>query len=319
MNAVDRLIERTVATKNPTVVGLDPDLAKIPRCYKKGVTATADPREAVASVIFAFNRDVIDTVAPYVPAVKPQMAFYEAYGHYGVKAFEDTVAYAKEKGFVVIEDAKRNDIGNTAKAYADGHLGTVELLDGTRAPSVNADFLTVTPYLGSESLRPFLSACVTYHKGVFILVKTSNSSSGEIQNAVTSQGVTVSRDLAQYVASQAESCLGHYGYSSIGAVVGATYPREAAALRALMPRSYFLVPGYGAQGGDAQDILPCFNPDGLGAIVNSSRGLLYTHVTDAEREACTREEYLSRVREEVRKMQTALYTALKSAYPNMVY
>ena len=319
MNVADRLIERTIATKNPTVVGLDPDIAKIPRCYKKDVASTADPREAAAEVILAFNRDIIDTVAPYVPAVKPQMVFYEKYGSYGVAALEKTVAYAKAQGLVVIEDAKRNDIGNTAKAYADGHLGLVECVDGSCVPSIDADFLTVTPYLGSDSLMPFVDACVAHNKGIFVLVKTSNAGSCEIQDVVTNQEITISQSVAAYVAAQAERLVGQHGYSPIGAVVGATYPEEAVTLRKLMPRSYFLVPGYGAQGGGAQDIVPCFNSDGLGAVVNSSRGLLYTHMQDAEREACTRKEYLSRVREEGRKMQAALYASLKSAYPNMAY
>lgn len=318
MNAIDGLIKNTIRTKNPTVVGLDPDLNKIPACYKR-VSASSDPRAAVAEVVLAFNRDIIDTVAPYVPAVKPQIAFYEKYGYHGVWAFEETVSYAKEKGLMVIEDGKRNDIGNTANAYAEGHLGTVDLLNGNRQASIDADFLTVSPYLGSESLAPFVSVCREYGKGIFVLVKTSNRSSGEIQDVVTDQGITVSEIVAKYVADQAESYVGDYGYSSIGAVVGATYPREAESLRALMPHSYFLVPGYGAQGGGAEDVVPCFKADGLGAIVNSSRGILYSHMTDAEREACTREEYLTRVKTEVQRMQSRLYSALKQKYPSMLY
>lgn len=319
MNVVDKLIAGTIRTKNPTVIGLDPDLGKIPACYKRTVDSHADPRAAVVNVIFDFNRDVIDTVAPYVPAVKPQMAFYEKYGSHGVAAFEKTVAYAKEKGLVVIEDAKRNDIGNTAKAYAEGHLGTVELPNGSRIPSIDADFLTVTPFLGSESLKPFVDVCRENGKGIFILVKTSNTSSGEIQDVVTEGGATVSQRIATCVAEEAEGYVGAHGYSPIGAVVGATYPEEAAILRQLMPKSYFLVPGYGAQGGGAQDVLSCFHPDGLGAVVNSSRAILYTHMSDPEREACTREMYLYRVKAEAQKMQKALYQALKSAYPHMLY
>ena len=319
MNVVDRLIEGILTKKNPTVVGLDPDFSMIPSCYKTITASDGNPRAAVAEVFLAFNRDIIDTVAPYVPAVKPQMAFYEAYGHYGVKAFEDTVAYAKEKGLVVIEDAKRNDIGNTAKAYADGHLGTVRLMNGSRAPSIDADFLTVTPYLGSESLEPFVNTCSQYGKGIFILVKTSNPTSGQIQDVLTERGLTVSQQIAEYVAGKASAAIGRHGYSSIGAVVGATYPSEAVALRQLMPKSYFLVPGYGAQGGGPQDVLPCFNPDGLGAIVNSSRGILYSHTTGAEREVCTKEAYLARVRVETQTMRRALYDALKAQYPAMIY
>ncbi len=319
MNTVDMLIENTVKTKNPTVVGLDPDIRKIPMCYKKSVKESSNKLEAVADAIFRFNRDIIDTVAELVPAVKPQMAFYEKYGSYGVAALEKTVAYAKSKGLVVIEDAKRNDIGNTAKAYADGHLGEVELLDGSYSPSVDADFITVTPFLGSESLYPFVHVCVKHNKGIFVLVKTSNESSGEIQDVINKDGLTVSQSIARYVSVQSKKSLGAYGYSSIGAVVGATYPEEAATLRKMMPESYFLVPGYGAQGGDAKDILPCFNPDGLGAIVNSSRGILYDHMSDEKRASCTREEYLQSVKNATLQMKNEIYNALKNNCPFMTY
>ena len=318
MNTVDRLIENTLKTKNPSVVGLDPDITKIPSCYKTGIQSQ-NPLEAVAEVIFSFNCDIIDTVYDLVPAVKLQMAFYEKYGSHGVGAFEKTVGYAKSKGLVVIEDAKRNDIGNTAKAYADGHLGTVELLDGTRTPTFDADFLTVTPFLGSESLNPFIDACKKHGKGIFILVKTSNISSGEIQDVMTADGSTVSESIAKYVAEQAETFVGRHGYSSVGAVIGATYPEEALILRRIMPKSYFLVPGYGAQGGDAADIVPCFNNDGLGAIVNSSRGILYTHMSDEERTHCRREEYLANVRKVALKMREDIYSILKKNCTDMAY
>lgn len=318
MNITDKLCAKIIKTKNPSVIGLDPDISKIPECYKNNGKSKS-PFEAVGDVLFEFSRDIIDTVSELVPAVKPQMAFYEKYGSYGFSAFEKTVAYAKTKGLVVIEDAKRNDIGNTAKAYADGHLGRVELLDGSYAPSIDADFLTVTPFLGSESLEPFIDVCVKNNKGIFILVKTSNTSSGEIQDVVTSEGITISQSIARYVSDHADTFIGKYGYSSIGAVAGATYSEEAVSLRKLMPRSYFLVPGYGAQGGDAKDILPCFNEDGLGAIVNSSRGILYTHMSDRQRESCSRQEYLSSVRKSTITMRDELYTSLKKEYANMIY
>lgn len=318
MNVVDKLIENTIRTKNPSVIGLDPDIGKIPACYKVNAKSN-NPFEAVANVIYEFNRDVIDTVADLVPAVKPQMAFYEKYGSCGVAAFEKTVAYAKSKGLVVVEDAKRNDIGNTAQAYADGHLGCVELLDGSRTPSIDADFLTVTPFLGSESLHPFIEVCKKNSKGIFVLVKTSNTSSGEIQDIVASDGMTISQSIAKYVSERADTFTGEHEYSSIGAVVGATYPEEAVSLRKLMPKSYFLVPGYGAQGGGAKDILPCFNEDGLGAIVNSSRGILYTHMTNEERAQCSRQEYLLSVRTATLQMQEDIYSVLKNEYRQMIY
>ena len=318
MNVVDQLIDGILKTKNPSVVGLDPDLRKIPECYKKDLPGR-HPLEDVAEVFFRLNIDLIDTVAGIVPAVKPQMAFYEKYGSYGVAAFEKTVAYAKEKGLVVIEDAKRNDIGNTARAYAEGHLGKVELTDGRRISVVDADFLTVTPFLGNEGLHPFLAVCEEMGKGIFVLARTSNPGAGEIQDAVTEAGLTVSQSLAEEIARGGVSCVGHYGYSAIGAVVGATYPKEALDLRRRMPRSFFLVPGYGAQGGGAEDALPCFNPDGLGAVVNSSRGILYSHMSDAARKSCTREEYLASVKNAVLAMRRDLYTCLKARYPSMRY
>lgn len=318
MNVVDKLIERTIQTKNPSVIGLDPDIHKIPACYKKSHN-DANPLSAVANAIYEFNCDIIDTISELVPAVKPQMAFYEKYGSYGVAAFEKTVAYAKSKGLVVIEDAKRNDIGNTANAYADGHLGEVETLCGSYTPAFNVDFLTVTPFLGSESINPFVDVCRKNERGIFVLVKTSNTSSGEIQDVIAKDGLTVSQNIATYVAKHSDSCIGKYGYSSIGAVVGATYPEEAVSLRKIMPKSYFLVPGYGVQGGDSKDILPCFNADGLGAIINSSRGILYTHMSDDERNSCTREAYLNSVRNAVIEMQKDIYTTLKQYLTNMIY
>ena len=311
MKSIDLLINSIIEKKNPTVVGLDPDLKLFPLCYKNNCDKKSNPFEIVADAIFDFNKDIIDTVYDLVPAVKPQIAFYEKYGSYGIKAFENTVKYAKSKGLIVITDAKRNDIGNTAKAYADAHLGTVELIDGSTAPSFDSDFLTVSPFLGSESLAPFIDVCKEYDKGVFVLVKTSNKTSGEIQDVITEKGISVSQSLAEYVFKNADSCIGRYGYSSIGAVVGATYPDEARILRKMMPNSYFLVPGYGAQGGGADEIVHCFNPDGLGAIVNSSRAVLFTHLSDKERNLCSKSEYLNSVRKAVERMKCDIYNVLK--------
>ena len=181
------------------------------------------------------------------------------------------------------------------------------------------DFLTVTPFLGSESLNPFINVCKKNKKGIFVLVKTSNTSSGEIQDVITKDELTVSQSIATYVAKHSDSCVGKYDYSSIGAVVGATYPEEAVSLRKIMHKNYFLVPGYGAQGGDSKDILPCFNIDGLGAIINSSRGILYTHMSDDERNSCTRETYLNSVRNAVIEMQKDIYATLKQYLTNMIY
>jgi orotidine-5'-phosphate decarboxylase len=318
MSIVDKLIENTIKTKNPAVIGLDPDLAKIPNCYKKYYNSGNSLKD-VAEVIFLFNKDIIDTISSLVPAVKPQMAFYEKYGSYGIVAFEKTVEYAKKMGLVVIEDGKRNDIGNTARAYAEGHLGTVTTLTGEKTAVFDVDFLTVSPFLGSESLLPFIDICAEHDKGIFVLIKTSNSSAGEIQDVVNINGETISQMLTKFIAKKSNMNIGKYNYSAIGAVVGATYPDDAKRLRDLMPNNYFLVPGYGAQGGNASDILPCFNDDGLGAIVNSSRGILYDHMTKTERESCSKEEYLKSVVKATLKMQDEIYTSLKKQYPKMIY
>ena len=247
------------------------------------------------------------------------MAFYEMYGHNGIKAFEDTVRYAKEKGLVVIEDGKRNDIGNTAKAYADGHLGMVDLGNGARIPSLDVDFLTVSPFLGSDSLAPFIDVCKEHNKGLFILVKTSNPGSGEIQDVAASGGLSISRIIAKYVAENAEEMIGAQGYSPIGAVVGATYPEEAMVLRRDMPNSILLVPGYGAQGADARDIVHCFNPDGYGAIVNASRSVLYAYEQKSARETCTREMYQQSVTAAVATMRQDICAALADHCGNLDY
>jgi len=309
---IDRLIDGIIACKNPSVVGLDPVLSKIPACYKTSINSVSD-------IFIEFGKDIVDTVAPYVPAIKPQMAFYEAFGSSGVYAFERTVSYAKKKGLIVIEDAKRNDIGNTAKAYADGHLGKVYMSDGTSASVYDVDFLTVSPFLGSESLRPFVDVCKTYQKGIFVLIKTSNTGSGEIQDQRNKDGQSISEMLACNLEKIAITHVGKFGYSAIGAVVGATYPQDAKVLRALMPHSIFLVPGYGSQGANACDVMPCFDNYGLGAIVNSSRGILYTHMADYEREHCTRKEYLKNVENAVIEMQQSLYHSLRKCKNKMLY
>lgn len=319
MNIIDNLIQETIRKKNPTVVGLDPDFKKIPKCYKELIESNGDEREQVSNIIYQFNRDIIDTVHTLVPAVKPQIAFYEKYGAPGILAFEKTVQYAHSKNLIVIEDGKRNDIGNTALAYAQAHLGVVEVLSGKSVPSIDVDFLTVTPFLGSDSIKPFIDICINNNKGIFILVKTSNFGSGEIQDIQDNSGNTVSQLLAKNVSSYAKMFTGKTGYSSIGAVVGATYPEEAKILRKIMPISYFLVPGYGAQGGNASDILPCFNEDGLGAIVNSSRGLLYSHMSETVLNTCTKKEYLESVFNATKAMQQEIYNMLKSNCSKMSY
>jgi len=208
-----------------------------------------------------------------------------------LKAFEETVKYAKQNGLVVIEDGKRNDIGSTAKAYADGHLGVVKTIDGKSVSSTNVDYLTVSPYLGSDGLKPFVEVCQEYGKEIFILVKTSNPSSGELQDKCVESGKTIYEEIAYYVNDIAQKMLGESGYSSIGAIVGATYPIQAEKLRKIMKNSIFLVPGYGAQGGTGSDVVTSFNDDGLGAIVNSSRDIIYAYSKSKYKELFSKEEF----------------------------
>jgi len=300
---IDQLVEAIRQKKNPCIAGIDPEWSRLPECYQVHNGSQAD-------ALLQWAKDVIDAVADIVPAVKPQMAFFEVFGWEGLRVHQQVVRYAHYRGLLVIDDSKRNDIGNTAKAYAYAHLA--------KNGPINADFLTVSPFLGTDSILPFLDTAKAEGKGVFVLVKTSNPSSVEISEAVTPHGETVRDWLAAHVRHQGQHMVGNSGYSSFGAVVGATFPKEAQHLRKLMPRQFFLVPGFGAQGGGAEDVIPCFNPDGLGAVISSSRGILYHHQALEDFDH-TREAYRAVVREQAQHMQRTVYQVLKSAYPNMVY
>ena len=310
-NISDKLLNLIEQKHNPCIIGLDPVIDQIPACIKRKKKDYDSPFEAVRHTIIEFNRLIIDAVKDIVPAVKPQMAFYEQYGSQGVKAFEETVIYAKEKGLIVIEDAKRNDIASTAKAYADGHLGKVSLIDGTISSSLDVDFVTVTPYLGSDGIKPFIEVCKESGKGIFILVKTSNPSSGELQNRIIAGDGAVYEVIARYVAEAGIELMGEKGYSSLGAVVGATYPQEAKKLREIMPRNIFLVPGYGAQGGRAEDVIPCFNDDGYGAIISSSRGIIFAYNREPYRSKYRPEEFYLASREAAMDMREKIIKVLK--------
>ena len=272
--SMDKLLEKIAEKQNPTVAGLDPKLSYIPdsireESYKKyGKTL-----EGAADALFQFNKGLIDALCDIVPAVKPQAAYYEMYGWQGVKALTETIAYAKEHGMFVITDGKRNDIGATMTAYAAAHLGTTQVEDVVVEP-FGADALTVNGYLGTDGIQPLLEVCGKEDKGIFVLVKTSNPSSGELQDRPLADGNTVYRAMGAMCEGWGEKLPGKYGYSGVGAVVGATYPAQLEELRAAMPHTFFLVPGYGAQGGAADDVAPGFDKNGLGAIVNSSRGIM---------------------------------------------
>lgn len=314
-NAADRLLTSIKAKKAPMTVGLDPVISRMPCVYFKN---KPDTFAGVSAAITQWSKDIIDALHTLIPAVKPQIAFYEMFGHHGVKAFENTVNYAKEKDLSVIEDGKRNDIGNTALAYAQGHLGKVPLVNKSVTSPFDVDFLTVSPFLGPESLMPFINTAAKEGKGLFILVKTSNPSNGIIQQATTLEGNTISDEMALFVNHHALLAQGTLGYSSIGAVVGATYPKEAKTLRSLMPKSLFLVPGYGAQGGGAQDVMACFNQDGLGAIVSASRSVIFAH-EKSHGQGCSRDDYQRAVYQTAKNMQKEIYEGLKKHCNDLAY
>ena len=269
---INKLCDKIIKTGAPIVVGLDPMLGYVPEQVKAAAFEQyGETLEGAAEAIWQFNKAIVDAVWELIPAVKPQIAMYEQFGIPGMIAFKKTVDYCKEKGLVVIGDVKRGDIGSTSAAYAVGHLGKVTV--GSKSYyGFNEDFATVNPYLGSDGIKPFLEVCKEEKKGLFILVKTSNPSSGEFQDQLI-DGKPLYELVGSKVAEWGEECMGD-SYSYIGAVVGATYPEMGKVLRKVMPKSFILVPGYGAQGGKAADLVHYFNADGLGAIVNSSRGII---------------------------------------------
>lgn len=317
-NMAEILNEKVILKKSAICVGLDPVLEKIPECYKEKYKGDQNEFEAVGKILFDFNKDIIDCVADIVPVVKPQIAFYEQYGVFGIQAFERTVRYAKEKGLIVIEDGKRNDIGNTAMAYANAHLGQVNLLS-KKEKVFDVDWLTVSPFLGWDGIEPFLDVCLKYLKGIFILVRTSNNSAGEVQDCCNLKGDILSIQIAQRINEFVEKYYSNMLYSPVGAVVGATYPEEAKLLRELMPKSIFLVPGYGAQGGRAKDIVSCFNEDGLGAVVNASRSIIYSYLSTETVSSCTRERYKEAVMLSTAQMSSDIYEQLAKEKNMLLY
>lgn len=276
---INKLVANIKKTNAPIVVGLDPMLNYIPEhVQKKAFAEFGETLEGAAEAIWQFNKEIVDKTYDLIPAVKPQIAMYEQFGIPGLEAFKKTVDYCKEKGLVVIGDIKRGDIGSTSAAYAVGHLGHVQVGSKSYAP-FDEDFVTVNPYLGSDGVNPFIDICKEENKGLFILVKTSNPSSGEFQDQLI-DGRPLYELVGEKVAAWGEAHMGDE-YSYIGAVVGATYPEMGKVLRKVMPKSYILVPGYGAQGGQGKDLVHFFNEDGLGAIVNSSRGIIAAYKQEA--------------------------------------
>ena len=297
--AFDKLIEKIIETQNPTVAGLDPKLDYVPAsiknaCFEKyGKTL-----EGAAAALLEFNKRIIDNICDIVPAVKPQAAYYEMYGWQGVKALTETIAYAKAKGMFVITDGKRNDIGTTMEAYATAHLGATDVA-GESVEAFGADALTVNGYLGTDGIQPLVKICQEKDKGIFVLVKTSNPSSGELQDMKLENGATVYEQMGRMCESWGEELMGKYGYSAVGAVVGATYPGQLAEMREKAPHTFFLVPGYGAQGGGAEDAKNAFDKNGLGAIINSSRGIMCAW----KKQGLTEEDFAEAARAEALRMK----------------
>ena len=275
---INTLIKKIQETNAPIVVGLDPMMNYIPKHIQEAAFAEyGETLKGAAEAIWAYNKGIIDATYDLIPAVKPQIAMYEQFGIEGLIAFEKTCEYAKSKGLVVIGDIKRGDIGSTSTAYAVGHLGQVQV-GSKRYSGFSEDFVTVNPYLGTDGVKPFVDVCKEENKGIFVLVKTSNPSSGEFQDQLI-DGRPLYELVAEKVVEWGNECMGDK-YSNVGCVVGATYPEMGKVLRKLMPNTYILVPGYGAQGGKAEDLVHYFNEDGLGAIVNSSRGIIAAYKQD---------------------------------------
>lgn len=300
--AFDRLIKKIVEKQNPTVAGLDPKLAYIPEYIKaEAYKKYGKTLDGAAEALWQYNKGLIDALCDIVPAIKPQAAYYEMYGWQGVATLAKTIKYAQEKGMFVITDGKRNDIGTTMEAYATAHLGTTDI-EGEKVEAFGADALTVNGYLGSDGIKPLLNVCLSSDKGMFVLVKTSNPSSGELQNLELKNDETIYLRMGNLCEQWGEELKGEYGYSGVGAVVGATYPQQLTELRAALPHTFFLVPGYGAQGGTADDIAGAFDENGLGAIVNSSRGIMCAW----QKEGCEEHDYAQAARREALKMKKLL-------------
>lgn len=275
---INKLVDKIKKQNAPVVVGLDPMMKYIPQQLKEAAFAEyGETLEGAAEAIWQFNKGIIDNIYDIVPAVKPQIAMYEQFGIEGIKVFKKTVDYCHEKDMVVIGDVKRGDIGSTSEAYAVAHLGKVTV-GNNKISAFDEDFATVNPYLGSDGINPFIKVCQEEKKGIFILVKTSNPSSGEFQDKLI-DGRPLYERVGEMVDEWGSQCMGD-DYSYVGAVVGATYPEMGKVLRKVMPKAYILVPGYGAQGGTGKDLVPFFNEDGLGAIVNSSRGIIAAYAKE---------------------------------------
>ena len=304
--AFDRLIENIIEKQNPTVAGLDPKLDYVPASIKDACFAQyGKTLEGAAAALLAFNKAIIDQICDIVPAVKPQAAYYEMYCWQGVRALAETIAYAQQKGMFVMTDGKRNDIGTTMEAYATAHLGTTDVA-GEAIDAFGADALTVNGYLGTDGIQPLVRICQEKDKGIFVLVKTSNPSSGELQDLKLTNGASVYEQMGRMCEQWGEALPGKYGYSGVGAVVGATYPEQLKEMREKAPHKFFLVPGYGAQGGGAQDAKNAFDKNGLGAIINSSRGIMCAW----KKQGLTEDDFAAAARSEALRMKADILSVI---------
>jgi orotidine-5'-phosphate decarboxylase len=306
MNFADNLLQQIDNKKSSVVVGLDPRIEFIPESLLIGLSEKYnDKRTFWSEAILLFNKKIIDAVYDLVPAVKPQCAFYEVFGYEGMRALEETCAYAKKKGLLVILDAKRNDIGSTAAAYSQAYLNS------ENEYGIEVDSITINAYLGADGITPFTDNCKKYNKGVFVLVKTSNESSSQFQDLIVN-GRKIYEHMASNVDNWGSDHIGIKGYSSVGAVVGATYSKQMQLIRKIMPRSIFLVPGYGAQGGKAEDIKYAFNNDGYGAVISASRSITYAYRADKWKNKFSEKEFDLAARAEVVDMNNNINKIIQS-------
>lgn len=307
MNQIDRLIDKIKSMNNPTVIGVDTRYDMVPNCVKNKYSTDI---KGMCDAMLEYSKALIDATSDIVPAVKLQSAYFEMYGIEGITVLKEMIDYCKEKDMVVMVDAKRGDIGSTSKGYSNAYLGR-NIIDGKEKEIFDSDFLTVNSYMGTDCVMPFVEDCVKYDKGIFCLVKTSNKSSGEIQDLKTEDGEEVYKKMGRMVEKWGENLRGEYGYSSIAAVVGATYPKQLKELRELMPHTFFLIPGYGAQGGKAEDIALAFDENGIGGIVNATRSLMCAYKSDRWRDEFSEEDYAKATRAEAIRMRDELNGAIK--------
>lgn len=307
-NAMDVLIEKIKECDNPTVIGVDTRYDMVPECVRKKYSTDL---KGMCNAMLEYSKALINATYDIIPAVKLQSAYFEMYGVEGIKLYKEMIDYCKEKGMVVMADVKRGDIGSTSAGYSRAYLGK-NMIDEKEQAIFDVDFATVNPYMGSDCVMPFVEDCKKYDKGIFVLVKTSNKSSGEIQDVKAEDGEEIYKKVAKLVNTWGSELIGENGYSSVSAVVGATYPKQLQELRELMPHSYFLIPGYGAQGGKAEDIALGFDENGLGGIVNATRSLMCAYKSDLWKDKFAEEDYAKATRAEAIRMRDELNSAIKS-------